>query len=252
MISIVLATKNGSKYISKAIESVQAQSRQDWELIIVDDGSTDNVVDIVRSYIATDSRIKLIQNPENLGLAKSLNVGLRAAQGEYIARLDDDDYWIDPNKLDAQVKFFESHPDHVLLATWYKDYDEAGNLLQPLEPPTDDKTLRRMLLARNPFGHSTVMMRRKPVMGLGGYDESLSKSYTEDWDLWIRLGLIGKFAILPIDTLHYLKRAGLSAQNTKKRQITHHIRIMRLYWRKYPLMSVLYGMFRLCAYIVFA
>lgn len=249
MISIILATKNGSKYIAAAIQSVLDQTVKDWEFIIVDDGSTDGVDKIIEPFLA-DPRFRLIKNPTNIGLAKSLNVGIQASRGEYIARIDDDDLWTDPHKLEKQLAYMRAHPDCVLLGTSFLAVDENGAPLYKITAPENDGPIRLIMLSRNPFGHSTIIARRDIVNKVGGYDDSLTKSYTEDWDLWLRMGLEGKWAILPDCTVTYMKRAGLSAQNTKQRQVKHHIRILKKFWRRYPLLASVWGIIRLTAYII--
>jgi teichuronic acid biosynthesis glycosyltransferase TuaG len=108
VISIILPTYNGATYISRAIESVAAQSYTDWELLVIGDGSTDTTAGIVAEYIKKDSRIQYVKNDSNLGIQKSLNRGLHLAQGKYIARIDDDDQWIDTEKLTKQLNFYSN------------------------------------------------------------------------------------------------------------------------------------------------
>ncbi|MBI1975146.1 MAG: glycosyltransferase family 2 protein, partial [Parcubacteria group bacterium] len=112
-VSIGLPTYNRAKFIGKAIESVVMQSFRDWELIISDDASIDETPVIVRAWQEKDSRIHYRKNESNVGIARNINQGIRGAQGELIALIDDDDSWIPKDKLEKQIAFLDSHPDYV-------------------------------------------------------------------------------------------------------------------------------------------
>ena len=112
-VSVVIITYNRARFLPEAIESVIAQSFTDWELIVVDDASTDNTKGVVEKYSSVDSRIKYYRNPENLNISKSRNRGIELSKGKYIAVLDSDDIWCDIEKLKLQYSFLESNLDHV-------------------------------------------------------------------------------------------------------------------------------------------
>jgi glycosyltransferase involved in cell wall biosynthesis len=111
LVSIILSTYNGSRYICEAIDSVLAQDFIDFEFLIIDDASTDNTANILYTYGANDTRIRIFRNAENLKLVGSLNYGLQEARGKYIARIDDDDIWQDSTKLTRQVQELEKNTD---------------------------------------------------------------------------------------------------------------------------------------------
>src|SRR5271163_1023737 len=113
VVSIVMATWNRAGIISQAIESVCKQTFQEWELLIVDDGSPDNTAEIVTAWEKKEKRIKYLRMPRIGNIAGVSNAAIRVAQGEFIAILDDDDYWIDTQKLAKQVAFMRSHPDYI-------------------------------------------------------------------------------------------------------------------------------------------
>lgn len=117
LISIILPSYNGSRFIREAIESVLAQDYQDIELIVVNDASTDRTREIVLEYAAKDPRVRLLDNTTNSKLVFSLNRGISEAKGEFIARIDDDDIWTDPSKLTQQVLALQSHPEIGVVGT---------------------------------------------------------------------------------------------------------------------------------------
>src|SRR5690606_37374672 len=125
-VTVLLAVHNGERYIQEAIDSILAQTFGDFELLIVNDGSTDATRDLVLSY--SDDRIRLVDNDHNIGLPKSLNRGLRLAKGRYIARLDADDI-SEPDRLAAQVSFLQANPDVAMVGSWYRKIDGEGNTL---------------------------------------------------------------------------------------------------------------------------
>lgn len=191
-VSVVMAVFNGEKYLREAISSVLSQTFRNFELVIVDDGSTDRSAEIVRSY--RDPRIRLLENGRNLGLSRSLNLGIAHARGRYIARLDADDI-AEPERLEEQVRFLQRNPDVVVVGCQYRFIDERGHTLGRRWVPCTDLEIRWMLEFCTPFAHSAVMMRRRALEEEPGpYDESLT--YAMDYDLWTRLAGRGRLANL--------------------------------------------------------
>lgn len=175
---------NGQRFLHGATESILCQTWSDFEFLIINDGSTDNSREIISSF--SDSRIRLIDNPSNIGLTKSLNKGLELAEGEYIARQDADDISY-PKRLERQVQFLNAHPDIVLLGTQARAIDEKGRPHKTnfLRIPVGMLTIRWYLMFQNAFIHSSVMFRRSTVWKeLGGYDESFERA--QDYELWSR------------------------------------------------------------------
>lgn len=131
-----MATHNGQPiWLRQAIDSVISQTYPNWELIIIDDASSTDLV-------VSDPRIRIFRNRTQLGLTKSLNVGLKHARGEYIARLDDDDLWLSPQKLEKQIAFLEMHPEVALCGTQHTVINEAGHELFRLHFSVTDKEIR--------------------------------------------------------------------------------------------------------------
>lgn len=214
LVSIILPTYNGAKWIQKSIQSVISQSYKDWELIVIDDGSTDNTATIVANMSQNDTRIKYIKNTVNSGIQKTLNNGLKQANGVYIARIDDDDMWADTDKLYKQVEFLNNNPDHVLVGTGVVIVDEGNNELFRYLVPTTNESIQKRLLGKNCFVHSSVMFKKSAVMQFGGYSEDAEEKHFEDYDLWLKLGTIGKLANLPTYSVRYtMRNNSLSAVN---------------------------------------
>lgn len=180
-VSVVLPTLNAGKYIRPALKSLLSQTYNNFEIIVVDDGSTDRTLSIVRSF--DDSRIRILERDDPNGLAGALNDGIEAANGEYIARQDADDLSA-PDRLARQVAFLDSHPEVALVGTATRMISESGDergTRHVLERPTVDD-----LLEKNQFVHGSVMFRNEEVVkATGGYDTLFETS--EDYDLWIRL-----------------------------------------------------------------
>lgn len=183
-VTVLMAVYNGLPYLPEAIESVLGQSLRDFEFVIVDDGSTDGSVECIRSY--GDPRIRLQCNERNLGQTRSLNRGLAAARGRFVARLDADDVCLGA-RLEKQTRFLQERPDVSLVGTWRYDLDGQGR--KPVlvrKSWSDCGTYTGWLLtAVCPIWHPTVMFRREVVAEVGGYDESFR--IAQDYDLWLRL-----------------------------------------------------------------
>jgi glycosyltransferase involved in cell wall biosynthesis len=184
MISVILSTYNRGMYIKKAIDSVLNQSFKDFELIIINDASTDNTLDIIKNY--NDERIKIINNEENIGFVKSLNKAIGFSKGKYIARIDDDDFWLDKNKLEKQVNFLESNSEYVLVGGCGIRINSSYEKLGDIKVPEKDKDIRKLMLITSPFIHGSVLFRN----GLCEYDDSLY--FAQDSDMWAKLGKLGK------------------------------------------------------------
>ncbi|MDI6785868.1 MAG: glycosyltransferase [bacterium] len=191
-VSVVMAVFNEEQNISRAMDSILSQTYKDFEFIIINDGSTDNTLKIIREY--RDNRIKLIDKGYNSGLADSLNIGIQNAQGDFIARMDADDF-SEKDRLEIQVEFLENNPDLVLVGTWAYLNDLNSNTKKKCEPPTSDKSIKKYMQKDNPFIHSSVMLRKDILKRVGYYNPMVGM---EDYDLWIRIGKYYKVANIPI------------------------------------------------------
>jgi len=190
-VSVLMSVRDGAPWVSEAVESVLAQTASDLELIVIDDGSTDATPDLLASI--RDPRLRLARH-EPRGLTRSLNRALSLARAPLLARLDADDLAL-PERLARQRAFLDSHPEIGLLGTGAMEVDTSGREVGTVSPPVGDAAIRRALIRRNPFVHSSVMMRRSVLAQAGGYDESLSVA--QDYDLWMRMSRITRLANLP-------------------------------------------------------
>jgi glycosyltransferase involved in cell wall biosynthesis len=186
-----MSVHNGAAWIAPAVESVLGQSLGDLELIVVDDGSTDTTPTLLAGV--RDPRLR-VERQARAGLTRSLNRALALGGAPLIARLDADDLAL-PERLARQCAFLDAHPEVGLLGTGAREVDTDGRELRIVSPPPDDRTIRRALIRRNPFVHSSMMMRRVLVEQVGGYDPSFPVA--QDYDLWLRLSGITRMANLP-------------------------------------------------------
>ena len=191
-VSVLMPVWNAERYLAHAIESVLAQTFTDFELLIVDDASTDGTSALIRAY--RDRRIRCTANETNLGVTRSLNLGLALARGRYLARMDGDDQSA-PERLARQVAFLDAEPRAALVASRARRIDAHGVEVGLLDTPVDNATLRRRLRIGNCIVHGSVMMRTDLVRALGGYDESMERA--QDYDLWLRLCERHPIAALP-------------------------------------------------------
>jgi len=207
-VTIILPTYNRVRLLSRAIESVRRQTFTDWELFIIDDASTDETSKALREWQVRDPRIKVFHNEINQypDISKILNQGLVLARSQYIARLDDDDWWCDSDKLKKQVDFLENHPEYVVVGTGVIVVNGAGRELYRYLKNETDVAIRRRALFANPFTHPAVLYRREEAVRVGGYGDW---HYAEDWALWLELGKSGKFYNLP----QYLTCYTMAGQN---------------------------------------
>lgn len=232
LVSVIMVTYNRAALIGPAIESVLAQSYRELELLIVDDASTDETATIADSYAKNDDRIKYHVNERNLGISRNRNRGLEMAQGDYIAVLDSDDVWVDTDKLARQVDFLEQSPDHVLVGSNVVVIDASGRTIDHFKYETDDHSIRKRLLARNQFTHSSLLFRRATAVAVGGYDESLA--IWEDFDLILKMGTLGQMANLKEETTAYRKHGGNISNSVRRSGARVHLAIMKRHRNDYP------------------
>lgn len=192
-ISVILPVYNGLPYLIDSINSVLAQSFEDFELIIINDGSTDNSEMVVKKI--SDSRVRY-EYQRNQGLAAALNKGVQLAKGKFIARLDQDDLMLN-TRLAKQMEYLESQPNCAMVGTWSDIWVGTKPTDRGHRHATSHKALQLELLFDNPFVHSSVMMRTDASRELGGYSEDKSRQPPEDYDLWSRISHKYRVANIP-------------------------------------------------------
>jgi hypothetical protein len=182
-VSVVLSVRNGGSDLPKALDTILKQSFSDFELIAINNGSTDGTREFLDQII--DPRMRVFHQ-EDKGLAAALNRGISLARGRYIARQDHDDL-ADPSRIAKQVDFLDTHPDHALVGTraeiWVGD-TPSGRFH---DHPTENEILQFDLLFNNPFVHSSVMMRKSALDHVGGYTTDPARQPPEDYELWSRI-----------------------------------------------------------------
>ncbi len=195
-ISVLMSVYNGEKWLEEAIESILGQSFEDFEFIIIDDGSKDRSSEIIRSF--SDARIVFLQQ-KNAGLAAALKRGVELARSELVARMDADDISL-PNRLQTQYDFLQQNPQIVALGSGAIYVDEQGQeITQVYMPETHAQVLK--WLPESPIIHPSVMFRKSFYFQVGGYFSELS--YTEDAVLFNRMAKVGQLHNLPIPLLKY-------------------------------------------------
>lgn len=195
-VTVLLCVYNSGPKVLKTVASVLAQTYGDFDFIIVDDGSAVDTSDLLRKCSSTDSRIHLINNAGNLGLTASLNIGLRAAKSQLIARIDAGDLWL-PDKLRLQVAKWEATPGLAVLGTQADIVGLDGGFLRKTRLPTDDTGIRGyMFSGANPFIHSSVLFSN-------GVQYDMAYPHVEDIALWRSLFCVGTFLNLPESLVVY-------------------------------------------------
>lgn len=213
LISVILPVYNGEKFLKAAIDSVLQQTYTNFEFIIINDGSKDNSEKICTSY--TDSRIRYYSF-DNSGLAKTLNKGIELAQGDFIARQDQDDISL-PQRLELQMKFMEKNPDVILLGTSGIIINEIDAKIGEHKHPTSSSVLAFDLMFDNPFIHSSVIFRKKHKGFSFFYPES--PDVFEDYGMWSEMSFHGKIANLEDSLIHYRHHpGGMSKMDSIKRK----------------------------------
>lgn len=238
-ISVILSVHKGKPYIEQAIQSILAQTYQDVEFLVVDDGSTDGSDDLLREIASKDDRIRIITNQTNLGLTKSLNLALHEARGDYIARMDADDIAL-PTRLEKQLNFLQAHPDIGMVGTAFEWIDDNGVVIGKPTIITDSTLLHSSLIRTNPFLHSSVLIRKQLLDRVQGYNEQFKKA--QDYDLWLRLSSICRFANLPeILMQKRMSKHMISFKNEREQlRFAVHARWNALSRGDYPLWTLLY------------
>lgn len=194
-VSVLIATYNRSRFLPRAVESVLTQSFRNLEVIISDCRSTDNTAEVARIFERKDSRVHYFQGEPTKLIAVTSNFGLRHARGQYVAILDDDDLWIDPEKIKKQVEFLDKNPEYVACGGGMVAVDKSGKEMFKFLKPISDEDIKSRALFANPIANSTALFRMDAAKKVGLYDEGLLQF--ADWDFWLKLGKVGKFRNFP-------------------------------------------------------
>lgn len=212
-VSVIIPSYNSAKTIAETIDSVRQQTINDWELIVVNDGSTDNTLEIVKAI--DEPRLKIISSA-NGGVARARNLGIGEATGKYLAFLDADDLWV-PDKLERQLQALEQTPRAIAAYSWtcFMDEQPDGYAYHPSSSYRYCGDVYPRLL-QGDFIHSgsNILVRREALSQAGGFDPDCNGC--EDWDMWLRLAAIGHFAVVPQHQIIYRRAVGSATSNVAK------------------------------------
>lgn len=234
LVSVIIPIYNGEKTLERAVSSVLNQTIfSQVEIVLIDDGSKDKSLQLAkRIQKKNPNNVTLVINEKNLGIAKTQNKGLRVAKGQFIARLDQDDLFIDKKKLEKQSKALLNDPDLGLIGTWTKVINEDGPNFE-LIPPTTDEKIRKKLLMASMFVAPSVMFRKSLVNKIGYYLEDLRYG-TEDFEYWLRIGTHAKLANLGDFCLKYHFHPTSYSNQNKVHAMREHLQIISRYKKDYP------------------
>lgn len=217
LVSVVMPIYNAERYLTQAIDSILSQTLENFELILINDASTDKTLQIINKFKKKDKRIRIINNKKNLQMAESLNLAIDQADSDIIARMDQDDISL-PNRLKVQYAFMQSHPNVAIVGNDVLIINENGKVISKRTYPTVSNHLKETMFRYSAFAHPTVMFRKHAFQKVKGYDPK--KHPCEDIDLWFRLGRESQFASIPSFLLKYrLSFISGSHQNLKKTEI---------------------------------
>ncbi len=195
-VSVIMPVYNGERFIAEAVTSVLASEFRDWELLVLDDGSSDASLSVARRVAGTDARVRILELPHG-GIGATRTAGLEHARAELIANLDSDDAMF-PHRLSQQVRYLDAHPECVAVGSRSVVVDADGRPVGVAGRYFTHEDIDRSLLDGNggAIGNDTAMIRRKAALSVGGYAPQLQTS-GEDHDMWLRLGEVGRLVCLP-------------------------------------------------------
>lgn len=235
-IGVVMPFYNAERYIRPAIESILAQTFDDFELIGINDGSTDKSGDIFYEYMSKDKRLRLFHSGNGsgnpVGVTKALNRGLLVSRSEYVARMDADDI-SEPDRFFLQVRYLDDHPDVMVCGSNFLSMNEdMSSIVWKNDVPLEPEDVAKRLLEYCCIGHPTVMMRRRVIEIVGGYDEAEQYKTVEDYELWLRISQKYKIANIPAYLLKYRSHPGqvgtrnAELQKTNSRKVRTQYRVL--------------------------
>jgi glycosyltransferase involved in cell wall biosynthesis len=213
LVSVLMSVYNEAPdFFDKAMSSVLHQTFQDFEVIVIDDGSdSPGTIEAIGRWEKADPRLRVIRQA-NHGLTKSLNLGITAARGQWIARHDSDD-WSDPQRLEQQLALSTHDPEIGLIGSWFYIVDKDGRILNLHQMLSSDEQLRKSVAKKNPFCHGAMMFRRDHALEIGGYREFLHAA--QDYDFfWRLIDLKCKFGAVE-EPLYYLRNNPNSISGTR-------------------------------------
>lgn len=231
-VSILVSTYNDCLTLEESLKSIRDQTFKDFECLVINDASVDATRELLDGISRDDQRFVIIHNTLNKGLVCNLQALLEKASGEYIARLDTDDVWVQATKLEEQVALLDLHPSLGLVGTGALAESVNQKQSYVIRPRVQDSDIRKEMLFHNPFVHSSILARKSCVVEVGGYRDVYP--HVEDYDLWLRLGAISEFANIPTPLVLYRVRLGSITEQNNEQQIKACIALVKLHKKGYP------------------
>ncbi len=222
-VSVLIGAYNNADTLERAVRSMLEQTVAELEVLIVDDGSTDRTADVAGRIAGEDGRSRLLTMPSNIGIANSLNAGLRACSAPIAAVLDADD-WAEPERLERQLELLERRPDVAVVGVRVREVDEASRELVPRTRFAGGE-VNRVLMRFNPVPNSASAFRRDQVLAIGGYDPRYR--WAADYDLWLRLSERHRIFVLD-DVLSTRRMSTVNVAARHERAQTAETVVMRL------------------------
>ncbi len=214
LVTVILPAYNAAKHLRQAIDSIVAQTYKNFELLVIDDGSTDLTARIILSF--RDPRVKYVKNEENLGLIATLNKGIEIARGEYIVRMDADDISL-PKRIEKQVSFMQSFPKVGASGTWY--YTFGGNGSKKLKVSSDPAWLQANLLFNSCLCHPSTIIRKETLLK-NNIRYNPEYKHAEDYDLWIQLSRVSALSNIREFLFKYRSHSGQVSEQHNETQKT--------------------------------
>lgn len=226
-ISVVMPVYNDERFVGPAIDSILAQDFRDFEFIVINDGSTDGTARVLEKY--SDPRF-LFVNQKNKGIVHALNLGISMAKGKYIARMDSDD--ISRNdRFQKQIDFLDNNKEYGMVGSACDILDENGIHIAHFSVPSTDKAIRKSMIWRNPFVHSSIMVRKNILNIVGGYDQTFN-SIGQDYEMWWRVLKVTKVKNLEEELVTRTHRASSTFRIRKDIHYKAMLRISRIAFRQ--------------------
>jgi glycosyltransferase involved in cell wall biosynthesis len=219
-VSVIMPARNAARWLEQAIASLQAQTLADFELLVIDDCSTDDTHSILLRIARLDPRIRIFRTSAR-GLVHALNLGIAQAHGDLLARLDADDKAL-PERLAIQVRYLSDNPEVGLLGSWAHRINDRGAITGRLRPATEPDELQRILPKANPFIHSSIVLRTTLARRLQGYRAMFEGA--EDYDLWLRLAELTVVANVPEYLVQYRRHSlNTEKQHALRQSFSHRL-----------------------------
>lgn len=224
-VSVLMPVYNADQFLEESVGSILAQTYTDFELLLLDDGSKDKSLEIAKKLAKKDPRIRVLPNKTNVGIVKTLNRGISLARGEFLARMDSDDFSL-PNRFEVQVKYLDEHPDISICSSWIETFGNHNGNIWKLA--VDPKLVKCTMLFYSAICHPAVMMRKKAVF------DDLGLKYEgyhgEDYTLWVKVAKQSKLSNVPKVLLKYRTHSNslMSTNAAANKEASDRVRMAQL------------------------